>query len=309
MKKFVKMMALLGSVSIGVSAYAESPLVDVEWIKANSCNEDVRVLDIRNDLDGGSRAGYLQGHIPCAVYTDYLKGGWRAAVDGVPGQLSKPEDLAKLIGDLGIDNNTHVVIAHHGKNAVDLGSATRMYWTFKVLGHDVVSILNGGHLAYAADEKNKLEKGNNKPDPKTFTASMRPEMMSSKEDVLAAIENDSVALVDLRPQHQFVGINRHPKSKRHGTIPSAKNLPESWMTINGGGSFRNVSELEQLYSLAKLETGGEQINFCNTGHWASLGWFVSSELMGNKKATLYDGSMVEWSADENLPMDQQIAIE
>ncbi len=309
MNKYLKVMALLGSVSISANAFAEAPLVDVEWIKANSCNEDVRVLDIRNGIDGGSRTGYLQGHIPCAVYTDYLEGGWRAAVDGVPGQLSKPEDLAKLIGDLGIDNSTHVVIAHHGKNAVDLGSATRMYWTFKVLGHDVVSILNGGYLAYASDEKNKIEKGNNKPDAKTFSVSVREEMMSSKQDVLAAMKDDSVTLVDLRPQHQFIGINRHPKSKRSGTIPSAKNLPESWMTVNGGGSFRSNSELKQLYALANLETDGDQINFCNTGHWASLGWFVSSELMGNKKATLYDGSMVEWSADESLPMDQQVAIE
>ena len=309
MNKFVKTVALMGALSISTGALAEAPLVDVEWIKANSCSEGVRVLDIRNGLDGGSRTGYLQGHIPCAVYTDYLKGGWRAAVDGVPGQLSKSEDLAKLIGDLGIDNNTHVVIAHHGKNALDLGSATRMYWTFKVLGHDVVSILNGGYLAYASDEKNKIEKGNNKPDPRTFNVSIREEMMSSKQDVLAAIEDDSVALVDMRPQHQFIGINRHPKSKRNGTIPTAQNLPESWMTMNGGGTFRSVPELKQLYSLANVETDSEQINFCNTGHWASLGWFVSSELMGNTKATLYDGSMVEWTAEASLPMTQQVTIE
>jgi thiosulfate/3-mercaptopyruvate sulfurtransferase len=31
--------------------------------------------------------------------------------------------------------------------------------------------------------------------------------------------------------------------------------------------------------------------------------------MGNDKVKLYDGSMVEWSADESLPMDQQIAID
>ena len=146
----------------------------------------------------------------------------------VPGQLSNPDDLAKIIGGLGIDNDTHVVISHNGKNALAMGSATRIYWTFKVLGHDQVSILNGGYRGYASDPGNEIEKGNNKPEPKTFTVSLRPEMIATKVDVKMAINDDSTALVDIRPTHQFLGINRHPKSKRFGTIPSAKSFPESW---------------------------------------------------------------------------------
>jgi len=293
---------------ISSSLYAATPLVDVAWIKGNSCNSDVRVLDIRNPLDGGSRTDYLKGHIPCAVYTDYLKGGWRAGVDKVPGQLPPTDKIAKLIGDLGIDNNTHVVIYHHGKSALDLGSATRVYWTFKVLGHDNVSILNGGYLAYVADAKNPIEKGNNKVKAKTFKASLRTDMMASASDVKAAIGDGHTQLVDLRPQHQYMGINRHGKSKRNGTIPGSKNLPESWMTVNGGGTLRGKDQLASLYELADVDPAGEQINFCNTGHWASLGWFVSSEVMGNPDAKLYDGSMVEWSGMPEMPMESDVNL-
>ena len=298
--------AAMGLCSLSMAA---EPLVDVAWMKEHSCDEDVRVLDIRNPLDGGSRTMYLQGHIPCAVYTDYLQGGWRSVVADVPGQLSKPEDLARMIGDLGIDNDTHVVVYHHGKSAVDAGSATRMYWTFKVLGHDNVSILNGGYLAYAADTSNRIERGSNKPEPRTFTANLRTGMLLTKEDVKKAIDDDGVTLVDMRPNHQFVGINRHPKSKRNGTIPTARSLPESWLTINGGGMFRAVAELERLYALAEVDPRSNQIAFCNTGHWASLGWFASSELLGNANAALYDGSMVEWSSDESLPMERRVSIQ
>ena len=309
MNRFLKSAAIVSAMGICSLSMAAEPLVDVGWIKAHSCDEGVRVLDIRNPIDGGSRTTYLQGHIPCAVYTDYLKGGWRSEVGGVPGQMSKPEDLAKLIGNLGVANDTHVVIYHHGKNAVDTGSATRMYWTFKVLGHDSVSILNGGYLAYAADVTNKIEKGNNKPEPRTFTLNLRADMLISKEDVKKAIDDDGITLVDMRPDHQHIGINRHPRSMRNGTIPTARSLPESWLTINGGGTFRPAAELEQLYALANVGSKSNQIAFCNTGHWASLGWFVSSELMGNGNAALYDGSMVEWSADESLPMERQVSIE
>lgn len=303
-KQLIGSVALLGFSSIALGA---TPLVDANWVKANSCNAGVRVLDIRNALDGGSKTDYLRGHIPCAVYTDYLKGGWRTKVSNVPGQLPPVEKISKLIGNLGIDNNTHVVIYHAGKNALDLGSATRVYWTFKVLGHDNVSILNGGLNAYAADKKNKLEKGNNKVKALTFNAQLNKAMLASKQDVLKASKN-GVQLIDNRPSEQFMGINRHPKAKRNGTIPGSVNLPESWMTENGGGKLRDATVLRKLYDVAKVDEQKDSINFCNTGHWASLGWFVNSEIMGNNKTRLYDGSMVEWSADASLPMDEKIKL-
>jgi thiosulfate/3-mercaptopyruvate sulfurtransferase len=305
--KLIKLTVVFSLFLSSSSVFASTPLVDVEWIKTHSCDDGVRVLDIRNPLDGGSRTDYLKGHIPCAVYTNYLKGGWRTLVNKVVGQLPPTEKIAKLIGDLGIDNKTHVVVYHHGKSALDIGSATRVYWTFKVLGHDNVSILNGGYIAYASDKANKIEKGNNKADAKTFKATLQEDMLVSSSDVKKVLNDGKTQLVDLRPHDQYIGINRHAKAKRNGTIPGAKNLPESWMTINGGGTLRNKGELSKLYTLAKIDPLAEQINFCNTGHWASIGWFVSSEVMGNKSSKLYDGSMVEWSSNPALPMERIVS--
>jgi thiosulfate/3-mercaptopyruvate sulfurtransferase len=286
---------------IASSTVVSSPLVDVQWIKDNSCNSDVRVLDIR----GNAKTAYLKGHIPCAVYTNYSK-VWRTKVKGVIGQLPPTDQMSALIGKLGIDNDTHVVIYTHGSNSSDLGSATRTYFTFKVLGHDNVSILNGGLKAYLSDKTNKVEKGNNSVQAKVFNASKRENMLSDAEEVLSAIDNKDIEIVDLRTVAQYLGVNRHGKSKRSGTIPGSINFPQDWTTINGGGTFRSKSELEALYKFANVENSGDQINFCNTGHWASLGWFVSSEIMGNDKATLYDGSMVEWTANPSLPMEKSI---
>ena len=307
MKKIINKILLVLLVSGTGSAFAATPLVDVEWIKKHSCDENVRVLDVRSAIDGSSRGDYIKGHIPCAVYSDYMKkGSWRVKANKIPGQLPPVNKITALIGKLGIDNNTHVVIYHLGKKALDLGSATRIYWTFKVLGHDKVSILNGGFLAYAKNKKNKLEKGNNKPKAKTFKANLRKELIATVADVQGAIKNPDLTLVDLRPNHQYIGINRHGKSKRNGTIPSAKSLPESWITVNGGGKFRNKAQLTNLYKLAKLSTTGDKITFCNSGHWASVGWFAESEIMGNKSTKLYDGSMIEWSGKKDLPMDKKV---
>ncbi len=308
MKKVLASLTLLVAGGVAHAAGTSQPLVDVAWVKAHSCDAGVVVLDIRNPLDGHTKTDYLRGHIPCAVYSNYLKDGWRSKVDGVVGQLSPVPKLEKLIGGLGIGNNTHVVIYAAGKNALDMGSATRVYWTFKVLGHDNVSILNGGYAAYASDKKNKLQRGINKPKPTTFTAHLRKDMIATTAEVEAA-KKDGYMLVDNRPHDQYIGINRHPKAKRNGTIPGAVNLPESWLTDNNGGKFRSVAELKKLYAVAHVPTNGKEITFCNTGHWASLGWFASSELLGDKHVKLYDGSMVQWSANPKLPMEDKVKVQ
>ena len=131
-----------------------------------------------------------------------------------------PDDtgkLAKLIGDLGIDNATHVVLIAPGKTSTYMGTATRLFWTFKVLGDDNVSVLNGGMAGYLAevDKKgnpvNPLEKGMAKVTAKTFKVALRKDMLPSRDEVKAAMEK-GVTLVDNRPSDQYL---RHPPAGRY----------------------------------------------------------------------------------------------
>ncbi len=290
--------------SLAGSALAATPLVDAAWAKANAGKPGVVFIDFQPAAD------FMRGHIPGAVNSNFAKDGWREerAADKVPDMLAEPNKLAELIGKLGIDNDTHVVMVPPGLNSTDMGIGTRIYWTFKVLGHDKVSLLDGGMASYPKDKANPLETGAPKITPKTFKVSLRKEMLVTAEDVKKA-KAAGIPLVDNRPEDQFVGINRHPKATASGTLEGAKNLPNAWLTVNGQGEFRKKPELEKLYKVAGVSTSGEQINFCNTGHWASVGWFVSSELMGNKNAKMYDGSMTEWTITKAGPVEQKIKLD
>lgn len=217
------------------------------------------------------------------------------------------EALEELIGGLGIDNDDHVIVVSGGTSALDMASATRVYFTFKLLGHDEVSILDGGMKGYRANAANPVETGIVTVEPATFHASPRLELLADKDDVLAATKGGA-RLVDNRPNNQYLGVLRHPKAARYGTIPGAVNVPENWLTVDNGGRFRSVEELAALQQSAGVPASGAQINFCNTGHWASLGWFVSHELLGNEEARLYDGSMVEWTADASLPVERKAPL-
>ena len=307
MRYLLAALAALFLVSHSGPARAAEPLVDAAWLAGNLDTPDLVVLDIRNKLGEGSEATYRAGHVPGAVYSDYLKAGWRTKVDGVPGQLAPIAGLETLIGGLGIDNASHVVIVAGGVSALDMASATRVYWTFKVLGHDEVSILDGGWRGWSNDAGRPRETGSVTPEPGLFTASFRAQMVAGRDDVLAAIEAGT-PLIDHRPPGQYAGAGKHPAAKRPGTITGAVSIPEGELTVNGG-TFADTERVAGLLAAAGLDADGEKIAFCNTGHWASLGWFAMSELLGNKGVRVYDGSMVDWSADPALPMSVSTAAQ
>jgi thiosulfate/3-mercaptopyruvate sulfurtransferase len=274
-------------------ARAAEPLVTAGWLNDKLDRENLTILDVRNAIDGGSAQAFAEGHIPGAVYSNYLKDGWRVRRDGVPGQLPPVAELEDLIGGLGIDNDDHVIVVAGGTSALDMGSATRVYWTFKVLGHDEVSVLDGGHKAYAAAYP--LESGTHAPRAATFEATFQPDLMAAREDVAQAMTSGAgTTLVDNRPEPQYAGESKHPAAAKAGTIPGARNVPESRLTVDGG-RFVDAEQVAALLDGAGVARGGEAISFCNTGHWASLGWFAMHEILGRKDTKLYDGSMTEWT--------------
>ncbi len=215
--------------------------------------------------------------------------------------------LEQMIGNLGIDNQTHVVLVVTGRGAGEMASATRVYWTFKTLGHEKISILNGGLVDYA-NRKNKLQSGTNRPDKKTYKAIKRSEDIVTSDSVKAALEK-GIAIIDNRSRAEFVGIIGGGGKERAGTIPGSVNLPFDWLTVNGGGTFHSVENIKKIYHASGVKLEGEQISFCHTGHRTSLAWFVSHELLGNKKARMYDGSIAEWSVNHSLPMEQKIKLQ
>ena len=78
------------------------PLVSASWLSNNLDNENLVVIDLRNQIDEGSYETFLKGHIPGSVHSDYLKDGWRIARDGVPGLLPTDAEFEALVRPLGV---------------------------------------------------------------------------------------------------------------------------------------------------------------------------------------------------------------
>jgi len=293
--------AILFSVGLAASvagAHAE-PLVTAEWLNAHRADPDLVVLDIRSAIDGGGAQAYATAHIPGSVHSDYDKGGWRVTRNNVPFMVPTKAELEKLIGDLGVDEDSHVVVVPAGVNVLDFGSAARTYWTLKYAGVKDVSILDGGVAAWR-QAGFPVESGAKTPSPKIFTATIDKSILAEASDVEAIEAKGGATLVDARPASFFFGKEKAPASQAYGHIPRA-------VSVDSAGFYdpktNRLKPKAELAGVADAVPAGPAVSYCNTGHWAASDWFVLHELLGRNETRLYAGSMVDWTSNASRPIE------
>lgn len=279
------------------------PLVDAQWLASNLERDDLVVLDVRSGIDGGGdRSSFQQAHIPGAVYSSYTDDGWRESRDGVAGLMPPVASLERLIGSLGIGNDDTVVIVPAGTGVTDFGSAARVYWTFRVLGHDAVTILNGGFAGWQAAGMDVASGEGERREMVQFDGELQEPLIATLEEVEEA-RNSQAQLVDARPSDYFTGETKSPAAKAPGTIPGSRSLPHAdFLGQTDQVWYLNADTISSKVNQAELDPSARTIAFCNTGHWAATDWFVLSELAGFQEVALYDGSMAEWSQDSSRPL-------
>jgi thiosulfate/3-mercaptopyruvate sulfurtransferase len=286
--------ALFGAaLAVGAAAAQAAPLVSVQWLNAHRAEPNLVVLDVRSAIDGGGTKAYLAAHIPGSVHSDYDQGGWRVTVHNVPFMLPTLLEIQNLIGDLGIDEHSHVVVVPAGVSYTDFGSAARVYWTLKVAGVPDVSILDGGIAAWKQAGL-PTESGDNKPVSKTLFVDGDQKQFASLADVEKIEKSGGATLIDARPMSFFTGKEKAPKVAAYGSIPGAIDLDSAAFYDAKTNRLKPKSELA---AIAARLPAGPLVTYCNTGHWSATDWFVLHELLGRRDVKVYDGSMVQWAAD------------
>ena len=131
-----------------------NPLVESEWLKDKVCVEGYKILEVHR-----SKKEYELSHIPCSVFTNFYTSGWRETRNKIPLLMPSIDSLEKLVGSLGILDSDHIIILASGTGKYDAAETTAIYFTFKYLGHEKVSILNGGLKSWKEDWDAETETG------------------------------------------------------------------------------------------------------------------------------------------------------
>ena len=294
MNKHLNRLFATSLLVVGASTVSAQALLTAQELNSKLNTPEVRVLDIRDTKS------YGENHIPGALNAPYS--AWRGPASN-PGELPDLKKLTALVQSLGLTPQTHAVVVSSGKDETDFGASARIYWTLKVLGLNNLSILNGGLKAWTQAGL-PLNNAPVKAVPSTFVPTINQGMIVSREQAVSLVKSGKAQLVDARPSDFFKGETRHVAAKVPGTLPGATNIEHSQWFKPGTSQFVNPEEAKKLAQSLNLKQGEETINFCNTGHWAATNWFALSEVLGQKDAKMYAGSMVDWTqAPDALPMD------
>ena len=296
------------------AAQLPGPLVDTKWLAKHS--NDVLVLDVRSDVKSFTKKPppvkgdkkkikkkriKVFGHIPGAILVNYKKVRAKRTINGkvVDKMLPEKKDFEKLMQQSGVNNDSAIVIVTKGKSNLDMTMGTRVYWQLKYFGHDNVALLNGGTAQWIADKRPVSYDPSKATTGKWQARTERKDMLATSEDVAKAVKNKSALLVDNRSTGQYLGVWKKSYVYAKGHIPGAKSFPNELMTEGSApAKFLPIDQLRQLSKQLKVDTKGSAITYCNSGHLASGGWFIMSELFGNKNVKLYDGSMHEWTLEK-----------
>lgn len=277
-------------------AAAADPLVSAEWLNSHRADANLIVIDVRHKDEGP--ASYAAGHIPGAISGDFEKAGWRVTRDGVPLSVPTKEQLEKLIGGLGIANDSQVVVVPAGENVQDFGAGARVFWTLKYSGVKEISLLDGGFKAWK-DANLPVDTEIVAPRPTTFAVNFNDRLRVELKEVEQLQSKGGATFVDARPPAQFSGKVKTATVLSYGHLPGAVNIDSTVYFDNQTHRLKPKAELASLSEHVK----GPAVSYCNTGHLASTDWFVLNEVLGRKDTRLYAGSLTEWTRDPSRPVE------
>ena len=269
-------------------------LISSEDLSSKIGDTDIRIVDCRFELarPQAGHSDYLRQHIPGAVYADLDK-DLAAPVAAGTGRHPLPDAdvLARTFGRLGISRSTQVVVYDESSAAL----AARAWWLLRWLGHENVSVLEGG-IARWRTLQLPLEAGDITVAPQFFESAPRPELVLETQEIVAAGKSCArLQLVDARDAARFAG-EVEPLDPVAGHIPGAVNLHFS-ACLNSDGTWKDHDELQRILGavLGEAENAPWSV-MCGSGVTACH-LIISALLAGLAEPRLYVGSWSEWITD------------
>lgn len=283
--RFLLLLFLIISSTYGATAF----------ISADALNTLMKEKEIVL-IDVGTKEDYLQGHIPGAVHTDISI--WREPVN--KHQLMRSSrKIQTAMQELGISNDSHVVIYGHNKGKEPLKSS---YIAMAMIIHGLkeVSILDGAYEEWIDDPERAVSKKSPIRILGHFKANKNPNVLVDMAYVKKRI--NTVPMLEARPPVFYYGSLRSQGVKRIGHIPKA--MSSFWKDkFEIDGTLKNDEVLKEIFIDGyNLNPNKEVILYCTGGLEASMNWYILAQHLKFSKAKLYDASMREWANLDETPL-------
>lgn len=272
-----------------------SALISPAALNAALGKPDCLIFDTRFSLadTGAGELAYRSGHIPGAYYADLNRDLSNPPLPGRSGRHPLPERQTWLgrVRDWGIHPSINVVVYDDAGGAM----AARLWWLLRWVGHERVSLLDGGWQAW---QQAGFPLSQDLPAPRRPSDFDYRRLASLTRQVDAGgIEKGDYLLLDAREPARYRG-EVEPIDPVAGHIPGALNLPFS-ANLDGEGKFKTETELrERIAALIGEDPGRDVVCYCGSGVTACHN-ILALILAGYSEPMLYPGSWSEWINDSD----------
>jgi len=273
-----------------------SALVSCDWLYRNlHCHQQV-ILDASFFLPRQQRYAkeeFKASHIPSAQFFD---------IDDIADQLSplphtlpNAEQFSRQVGEKGIDNDTRVIVYDDNH----FFASARVWWMFRVFGHDNVKVLDGG-LARWRQWSYPLAKETTTPIRKTFEAVFQSNLFTDLSAMQEIQHHESRQIFDARSEDSFNGQRPILETDlQPGHIPGSINIPYRRLFEHDDYTLRSVDQLIDVFLSAGVNLNKPMVTTCGSGVSAAILLLALFEL-GVNEVPLYDGSWAEWGRQTEL---------
>ncbi len=275
----------------------DDPLVTTAWLAERLDAPDIKLVDASWYLpaeDRDPKAEYAAAHIPGAVFFDIDE----ISTEGtdLPHMLPLPAKFGSRVQKLGIGDGARIVIY----DGWGVRSAARAWWTFRVMGHEDVVVLDGGLPKWIAEGRPVTDRATPVRD-RHFTVRVANDLVRDRGQVARSLDTKREQVVDARPAARFRGETPEPRpGLKAGHMPGAFSLPMSEL-IAPDGTMKPKASLEKLFSDAGVDIRKPVVTSCGSGITACV-LALGLARLGRWRTAVYDGSWAEWGQAEGCPV-------
>ncbi|MCR8825138.1 3-mercaptopyruvate sulfurtransferase [Pseudosulfitobacter koreensis] len=272
-------------------------LVSTEWLAKHLKDPDLRILDASWYLPDAKRdpkAEYDAAHIPGARFFDI--DDISDARSDLPHMAPPVEKFMSRMRAMGVGDG-HQVVVYDGAGIL---SAPRVWWVFRLMGHENVAVLDGGLPKWQAEGR-AVEDMPPVVKDRHLTVRFQNQLVRDVTQVSQASKLGDAQIVDARSAPRFRGEAPEPREGlRAGHIPGSRNVPYGTL-LNEDNTLKSPEDTRAVFEAAGVDLGAPLITTCGSGITAAV-LALALERIGVDAWSLYDGSWAEWGMFPTVPV-------